>query len=151
LAELEHWVIAQDLSPVGLAMAAQLTAERGLQLQISCCDLQNFEPEAESFVLVVAIWMHLPPILRAQVNRRMVEALRSGGLVILEAYSPSQLEMGSGGPPSLEMLQSAQQLKQELSGLEWLVMGEQKRWIEEGPYHHGQSAVVQACVGMGVN
>lgn len=28
--------------------------------------------------------------------------------------------------------------------LELLVLQERRRWIEEGPYHHGDSAVVQA-------
>ncbi len=35
-------------------------------------------------------------------------------------------------------------MRDELDGLEWLVLQETERWIEEGPYHQGQSAVVQA-------
>ena len=32
---------------------------------------------------------------------------------------------------------------QELAELELLVLEERERWIEEGPYHRGQSAVVR--------
>ena len=34
-------------------------------------------------------------------------------------------------------------LRSELAGLELLVLQERRRWIEEGPYRHGDSAVVQ--------
>ena len=145
LAELGHRVIAQDISPVGLQRARQLAEQRGVSLVCVCCDLSEFEPEPSSTDLVMAIWMHLPPPLRARVHRRAVEALRPGGLLVLEAYTPRQLALGSGGPPSQELLIEPEQLRQELSGLDWLLLEETERAIQEGDYHRGNSAVVQAC------
>ncbi len=144
LAQLGHAVLAQDLSSVGLAKAQQLAASRGMAIETLCCDLVVFEPEPESFDLVVAIWMHLPPPLRAETHRRAVAALRPGGRLILEAYTPRQLQFGTGGPPTETLLVEPEILRQELVGLELLVLEERERWIEEGPYHRGQSAVVQA-------
>lgn len=144
LAALGHRVTVQDLSPVGLARAEQLARERGVTIQTIGGDLADFEPDPESTDLVVAIWMHLPPALRATVHRRAVRALRPGGHLILEAYTPRQLELGSGGPPQAELLIEPEQLRLELSGLEWLVLREQRRLVEEGLYHCGISAVVQA-------
>lgn len=144
LAALGHQVILQDLSPVGLKRAHQLAHDRGVAIQAICCDLADFEPDPESTDLVVAIWMHLPPALRATVHRRAVEALRPGGHLILEAYTPRQLELGTGGPPQRDLLIEPEQLRQELSGLEWLVLNERQRQVNEGPYHRGLSAVVQA-------
>ena len=109
-----------------------------------CGDLATFEPAAASVDLVVAIWMHLPPELRAVVHRRAVQALRPGGHLILEAYTPGQPELGTGGPPQRELLITAADLRHELAGLDWIVLEERQRQIEEGPYHHGPSAVVQA-------
>jgi SAM-dependent methyltransferase len=99
LASLGHAVIAQDLSDVGLGKARQLAAERGLSIETLCCDLAEYTPEPESADLVVAIWMHLPPALRAEVHRKAVMTLRPGGHLILEAYTPRQLALGTGGPP----------------------------------------------------
>lgn len=144
LAALGHGVIAQDLSPVGLAKARQLAAEQGLMIDTHCGDLADYDPEPGSVDLVVAIWMHLPPALRAAVHRKAVAALRPGGHLILEAYTPRQLELGTGGPPVAELLIEPEVLRSELAGLEWLVLEEKRRWIEEGPYHRGESAVVQA-------
>ena len=96
-------------------------------------------PAPQSVDLVVAIWMHLPPELRAQVHTRAIAALRPGGPLILEAYTPRQLAFGTGGPPMEALLIEPEQLRLEL-----LVLEERERWISEGPYHHGQSAVVRA-------
>lgn len=144
LAEQGHDVLAQDISPVGLAKARDLALQRGVAIRTLCCDLADFRPEPASVDLVVAIWMHLPPALRAAVLHRAVTALRPGGHLILEAYSPRQLAFGTGGPPQLSLLLEPEQLRTELTGLELLILVERQRWITEGPYHHGQSAVVQA-------
>jgi SAM-dependent methyltransferase len=143
LAQLGHRVLAQDLSAVGLAKAEALARSRGVTIETSCGDLAAFQPAPQSVDLVVAIWMHLPAPLRAQVLERAVAALRPGGRLILEAYTPRQLELGTGGPPQLELLWEPEALRGELAGLEPLVLQERRRWIEEGPYHHGGSAVLQ--------
>jgi len=143
LAQLGHRAVAQDLSPVGLQRAVALAEQRGVRLQTLCCDLGDWNPEASSTDLIVAIWMHLPPGLRAQVLRRAVMALRPGGQLILEAYTPEQLALGTGGPPNLELLVEPDSLRQELDGLELTVFNACQRWIQEGPYHWGDSAVVQ--------
>lgn len=143
LAQLGHRVLAQDLSAVGLAKAEALARSRGVTIETSCGDLAAFQPAPQSIDLVVAIWMHLPPPLRAQVLARAVCALRPGGHLILEAYTPRQLELGTGGPPQLDLLWEPEALRGELAGLELLVLRERRRWIEEGPYQHGDSAVLQ--------
>ena len=86
LAQLGHSVLAQDLSGVGLAKAMRLAASRGVTIETLHGDLAAFDPEPASADLVVAIWMHLPPPLRAETHRRAVAALRPGGHLILEAY-----------------------------------------------------------------
>ncbi len=115
-----------------------------MAIEILCCDLAAFDPEPERFDLVVAIWMHLPPPLRAETHRRAVAALRPGGHLILEAYTPRQLRFGTGGPPTETLLIEPEELRRELAGLELLLLGERERWIEEGPYHRGRSTVAQA-------
>lgn len=144
LAQKGHRVTAQDLSPVGLEKAKQLAQDQGVNLTCVCGDLREFKPEPESVDLVVAIWMHLEPELRALVHRLTVAALRPGGHLILEAYTPEQLRHATGGPPNPELLITAKQLQEELEGMTWLELQETERWIEEGPLHQGKSAVVQA-------
>jgi SAM-dependent methyltransferase len=118
LARLGHRVMAQDLSPVGLQKARDLAATHGVSIETHCCDLADFQPEPERVDLVVAIWMHLPPAMRAKVHRQAVAALRPAGILILEAYTPRQLELATGGPPSRDLLVEPEALQLELEGLE---------------------------------
>jgi hypothetical protein len=144
LARLGHKVIAQDLSATGLAKALALAFELQLSLQTLCSDLADWQPESGSVDLVVAIWMHLPQDLRAEVHRKAVSALKPGGTLILEAYTPRQLDLRTGGPPVVDLLIEPEMVALELKGLEFQLLKETRRWISEGPYHQGESAVVQA-------
>ena len=143
LAELGHQVCAQDISPVGLGKAEELAQRRSVNIHTLCCDLAAFHPEPASLDLIAAIWMHLEPELRATVLQRAVEALRPGGHLLIEAYSPKQLGFSSGGPTQRELLIEAAQLQHELAALEPLILQEIEREIAEGSAHQGSSAVVQ--------
>ena len=143
LAGLGFSVLAQDISAVGLEKALRLAAEQGVAIETSCGDLADFQPEPESVDLVVAIWMHLPPALRARVLNRAIAALRPGGHLILEGYTPSQLALGTGGPPALELLMEPETLRGELAALELLIFAEKRRQVAEGDHHRGESAVLQ--------
>ena len=143
LAELGHQVCAQDISPVGLGKAKALALQKGVSITTLCCDLAALKLKPNSLDLIAAIWMHVEPELRARVFEQAVEALRPGGHLLIEAYSPKQLGFSSGGPTRKELLIEAAQLQQELSALEPLILQEIERTITEGSAHQGRSAVVQ--------
>lgn len=143
LAEQGHQVCAQDISTEGLSKAQQLARKRGVSITTHCCDLAEFNPDPASFDLIVAIWMHLDPALRAAVHQRAIHALRPSGHLLIEAYSPRQLGLSSGGPTQLELLIEPAQLQQELTALQPLILREVQREIHEGSAHQGCSAVVQ--------
>lgn len=143
LAGRGHAVTAVDASDVGLRKAAALAAERGVSLTTQVSDLAHFAIEPSVWAGIVSIWCHLPAALRERVHRGIVSGLRPGGVLILEAYTPRQLELGTGGPKLPEMLYSLELAKRDFGELEWLVALETEREIQEGKYHSGRSAVVQ--------
>ena len=143
LASLGHKVTATDQSAVGLAKANRLAMDKGLNISTIVADLSNFEITSNSWSGIVAIFMHLPPSLRAIVHRRVVEGLVPGGFYILEAYTPAQLGFGTGGPKDPSLLMTLSVLREELAGLEFLVAQETERDVIEGQGHTGRAAVVQ--------
>lgn len=143
LATNGHSVTAVEMSWVALNKATQLASEHGIRLHGVLSNLADYDPGEAGWAGVVLIWCHLPPALRQQVHARVVRALKPGGVVILEAYTPAQLAHGTGGPQSTEMLYTAEMLKQDFAGLEFLVLEEKEREVHEGRYHNGPSAVVQ--------
>jgi len=62
---------------------------------------------------------------------------------MLEAFSKEQLAYGTGGPQSLDMLMSLDELQQELAGLEFVHAVQIEREVREGSGHTGLASVVQ--------
>lgn len=143
LAGLGHDVTAVDFSPEGLAKARRLADERGVALTTVHADLGAYEPERGAFSGVVAIFAHLPPDVRRRVHGWVHEALRPGGVFVLEAYTPAQLAHDTGGPRDAALCMTVEGLTSELAPLELVVGREVEREIHEGAFHAGPSATVQ--------
>jgi SAM-dependent methyltransferase len=143
LASRGYQVTGVDASAVGLRKAERLAAERGLSLTAVVTDLADFTVRPGAWDVVVAIFCHLPMPLRRTVHRAVVEGLRPGGVFVLEAYTPAQLALKTGGPPVRELLYTAEELREELAGLELPILRERERDVVEGRLHTGRAAVVQ--------
>lgn len=144
LAEQGYSVTAVDQSSVGMAKAQEIAAARGVPLVTAVGDLADYDLGDERWDNIVSIFGHLPGELRRDVHRRVVGALRPGGVFLLEAYTPDQLSTGgTGGPSDPDMLLTVNKLTTELVGLEILLAREIVRHINEGDFHKGEGAVVQ--------
>ena len=143
LAEQGYDVTAVDASAVGLKKARRLAEERGVQLHTVVADLAECTITPEAWDVVVLVFAHLAPTVRRRVHRAAVRGLRPGGALVLEAYTPEQLALKTGGPPTLELMMRLDELREELAGLEFEIAREVRREIQEGLFHQGDSAVVQ--------
>jgi len=132
-----------DGSVVALEKARRLAAERTVSLTTHHADLADFDLGDEAWGGIVSIYVHLPLELRTSLHARVVKALKPGGVFILEAYTPKQLEYRTGGPSTPELLMTLAELKEELAGLEFKHARELERTVNEGPFHSGHAAVVQ--------
>jgi SAM-dependent methyltransferase len=143
LASRGHRVEAVDGSSVGLAKAERLARDRGVAIRTTVADLADYVPEPGAYDLVVLIFLHLPPALRALVHARAEAALAPGGLLVLEAFTPRQLAYSSGGPKQADALYQAEALRLDLPGIAWEVLREEEIELDEGPLHRGRAAVVR--------
>jgi 2-polyprenyl-3-methyl-5-hydroxy-6-metoxy-1,4-benzoquinol methylase len=144
LAQQGNEVTAVDASDIGLQKADRLAKERGVEITSVHADLADYDIGTQQWDAIISIFCHLPPDLRRDVHRRCVAGLRDDGMILLEAYTPSQLEYNTGGPPVAEMMMDMRSLRSELNGLEFLHLQECVREIHEGEFHNGPGAVVQA-------
>lgn len=142
-ASLGYQVTGVDASAVGLRKAERLAAEQGLSLTTVVSDLTDFSITPGAWDAVVAVFCHLPMPLRRRVHRAVVEGLRPGGVFVLEAYTPAQLALRTGGPPVRELLYTAEELREDLADLELPILRELEREVVEGRLHTGRAAVVQ--------
>ncbi|SHO48821.1 class I SAM-dependent methyltransferase [Desulfopila aestuarii] len=143
LARKGFQVIAVDSSMVGLQKARALAARHKVELRTVVADLAEYVIDPESVDNVVSIFCHLPPEVRKRIHGAVVNGLKPGGVLILEAYTPDQLLLKTGGPPAKEMMMTLGELRSELAGLDFVFAQEIEREVVEGRLHTGVGAVVQ--------
>ena len=150
LAEQGFEVVSLDLSAVAVRRAQALAAERGVRIDARVADLSTFTWQAEQFDAAVLIFAHLPSALRLNVHRGVWRSLRSGGVLVLQAFTPAQLRYrevhNSGGPADRDMTQDVQSIHEDFPGAQELVLEERDRVLQEGVYHSGLAAVVEAVL-----
>jgi SAM-dependent methyltransferase len=143
LAGLGFRVTAVDGSTVGLDKLKRLANEKGVNVHSVVADLNDFEIKPNTWDAVVSIWCHVPKSIRIKLHRESVLGLKTNGVFIHESYHPRQLEYKTGGPPTADLMLTADVLVDELKGLHFLKINELDREIHEGKGHNGLSAVVQ--------
>lgn len=139
-------VTAVDQSAVGLQKAKNFAAEHDVEITTEVANLADYDLGSNAWDGIVSIAAHVPSVLRKMLHKQVVEALKSDGVFILEAYTERHLEMeGEGGPPpsQKDVFMSLDELQVELEGLDFAIGQEVERHISEGKYHQGNSAVVQ--------
>lgn len=136
-------VTAVDGSIAGLNKAGKLAAENGVSIELVHADLAMYDPGENQWDAVISIFCPLPSALRKEVHRKVIAALKPGGVFLLEAYTPDQLKNGTGGGSSADVMQTKDTLSAELAGLDFKRIKELERDVIEGIYHTGKGSVVQ--------
>jgi SAM-dependent methyltransferase len=143
LAEQGFSVDAVDASAVGLEKAQELAARRGVRIRTQVDDLATYRPEPGAYDALVLVFVHLPPTIRSLVHAAGARALRPGGVLIIEAFTPLQLGRPSGGPRQADLLYEVATVRSDFPGVDWLVLEEAEVELDEGPFHRGTAAVVR--------
>lgn len=144
LASQGHEVLSIDASAVGLDKARALARRQGVALQTLQADLGIWAPPPASCDAVVLTYVHLPTQTRPGIHRRLATALRPGGWLLLEAFTPQQLAFGSGGPKDVDMLYTLAVLRDDFAGLLREELGiELLANLDEGPGHQGPAHIVR--------
>ena len=143
LAGRGHQVTAMDASAVGMKKARRLATAKGVNITTEVTDLDGFDFGRECWCGIVLTFGHLLPELRREVSRGIVRGLKPGGVVIIEVYTPDQLEFKTGGPSSPDLLVRAEVLGEDYKELELLHLAETEREVIEGTLHVGRAHVAQ--------
>jgi SAM-dependent methyltransferase len=143
LAQLGHDVVAMDASPVGVAKAQELAAQRGVAVDFRVADIMEWDWSAEAYDAVVAIFIQfLSPEQRPAVFEGMQRALRPGGRLLLHGYRPEQVALGTGGPPDPAAMYTEELLRDAFGTMDIERLESYDTVIEEGDGHRGQSALI---------
>ena len=138
-------VTSLDWSGIGVEKARAFAAKQGVAIDAQQADVTQWDwPEAR-FDLIAWIYLHLPPEDRAIATAGCLRALKPGGLLVLECFSPAQEGRRSGGPRMPALLWDRAIVEREFAALEVLELTEGAIRLDEGPKHQGLAEVVR-CV-----
>jgi SAM-dependent methyltransferase len=143
LAEQGLDVHSIDFSPTAQVKARALARERGVSVTFELADVHNWAyPDAAYDVVCEIFTQFSTPAERALKWAGMRKALKPGGLLIIQGYTPKQLDYGTGGPKQLDQLYTRPMLEQAFAGFQQAVFTEEELEIHEGTSHGGMSAVI---------
>lgn len=143
LAEQGLAVEAFDIASTGVAKARALAQQRGVSVSHTVADCDDHDwPEAALDGVAAIFVQFADPALRQRLFAHMVRALKPGGRLVLQGYTPRQLEYRTGGPPQLSHLYTEALLREAFADLDIEVLREYEADLAEGSGHHGRSALI---------
>ena len=143
LAERGLAVRSVDFSPRALAKARELAASRGVKLAIEQADLLHWTWPTAQFDVVAAIFVQFATAEeRPRMFAGIKQALKPGGLLLMQGYRPEQLAYATGGPKQVGNLYTRALLEQAFADFASLDIREHDDVIREGDAHAGMSALI---------
>jgi SAM-dependent methyltransferase len=136
-------VLSIDFSPAAQTKARALAAEYQVAITFVEADVHSWPYPDEAFDVVVEIFTQFStPPERERKWAGMRRALKHGGLLIVEGYTPKQLDYGTGGPKQIENLYTRDMLERAFGDLDDVDIVEEERELHEGAGHSGMSAFI---------
>lgn len=136
-------VDAFDIAEVGMAKAQQLASEQGVQINFAVCDCDTVAWPQAAYDGVAAIFVQFAdPAMRERLFANIRRCLKPGGILVLQGYTPRQLEYKTGGPPILSHLYTDAMLREAFADMELIELREYEDELTEGSGHFGRSALI---------
>ena len=147
-AKLGWAVSAFDISHEGRKKALKLAETNNVTIDYQVGELPSLNYDHEQFDVIALIYAHFPAGIKSKYHRLLSRYLRSGGIVIMEAFGKNHLKYRLknpkvGGPTDLENLFSIEEIKSDFEDFEISELTEKEIELNEGPYHNGKGAVIR--------
>jgi len=123
--------------------ALKLAGERGLAIHYHVGDVLEYDTGKGIFDAAGLVFFHLPSTNRQVYHKRIAEALKTGGTLIIEAFHKKQLNHNSGGPKNEALLYTGEMLLNDFEGFETILFNEGEVMLDEGPHHQGVAHVIR--------
>src|SRR5215218_6013528 len=143
LAEQGLDVLAVDFSPTALEKSRKLAGKRGVTLRTQQADVLTWTWPREAFDVVVGIFFQFAyPQERPAFFAGIKQALKPGGLLLMQNYRAGQLKYRTGGPSDIERLYTRALLQEAFGDFSALEIKEYDGMMSEGSGHAGMSALI---------
>ena len=87
-------------------------------------------------------YAHFLPEEREVYHRQLIDYLKPGGIILIQAFSEKQISNKSGGPKNPDLLFTKQNLSDDFKKLKKLEITERNIYLDEGELHKGGAQVL---------
>jgi SAM-dependent methyltransferase len=136
-------VTAIDLSVKAKEKALILAEENNVNIEYLVSPVENFLFPANKYDAIALIFVHFPSDTREKMHKSIIKSLKKGGVIIIEAFSKSQIKNNSGGPKDIASLYCREYLENDFAEFTIDILSENKIQLEEGLYHKGIADVIR--------
>lgn len=143
LAQQGLQVDAFDFSDNAVRKAQALATQHGVALNCVCTDWQSFDWQTAHYDNVVGIFFQFAtPEERTVLFTRMATSLKPGGTLIIQGYTPRQLDFNTGGPGKLAHMYNEAMMREAFGHFDILDLRTYEAEVSEGTGHQGMSGLL---------
>lgn len=147
-AKLGWTVSAFDISAEGKKKALKLAETNGVSIDYQLGELEKLHYKQEQFDAIALIYAHFPADIKSLYHKSLNKYLRSGGVIIFEAFSKKHIEYikqneAVGGPKDIDMLFSIGEIKSDFPNYDIIELSEKEIELKEGSFHNGTGSVIR--------
>ncbi|MDA3891101.1 MAG: class I SAM-dependent methyltransferase [Salinivirgaceae bacterium] len=137
-----NWQVeAFDSSSEAKNKAENLAKEKAVKLNYKISSFEEAKYEENTFDLIALIYAHSSN--RQQNHQKLIKLLKPGGILLLEGFSKYQIKNSTGGPKSLDLLFSPQELTADFDELSEIELTETETYLSEGEHHLGRASIIR--------
>jgi len=139
---------AYDISSEGKNKALKLADKNNVTIDYQVGELDALGYAPESFDAIALIYAHFPAEIKSAIHKGLDKYLRSGGIIIFEAFSKKHLEYIArdekvGGPKDIDSLFSIDEVQSDFANYDFVELEETEIDLNEGIYHNGKGSVIR--------
>lgn len=136
-------VDAFDISPIAVSKARKLAQAAGVAVQFHVCDCDSWRWPPQSYDHVAAIFVQFAdPQMRQRLFANMAQTLKPGGHLILQGFTPRQIEYNPCGPGLIDHLYTEALLTSSFKDFDLIDLRSYDAVIDEGRQPPGPSALI---------
>lgn len=136
-------VTAFDYSETAKEKALTFAKNSNVAIQYTTEVIGEIKLPAETYDAIALIYVHLTESLRKDFHQQCIQALRPGGVMIIEAFCKEQTNNQSGGPKDFQLLYSLPEIVSDFEEMEKIIARKEEIFLEEGNFHAGLANVLR--------
>lgn len=140
----QNWKVdAFDYSNQAVENSKAFFSAQGVNVNMYQASILDHPLLLSKYDAVGVLYLHLNMEQKAIAHSFIADALKPGGIVMMEVFSKKQLERNTGGPKNIDWLYDLDDIRGDFSEFDFLHLEEVEIDLSEGPLHNGKAMVIR--------